>query len=102
MIVLLSSLLISAQLVAESWSVDRLYQSGDIVKFKGKSYLASYGSQGMQPINNKVAWDGWSTIKNKRLAQWKKQKAYQAGSVITFNNENYIAKWWNKNLYQCG
>lgn len=97
MIILLSSLLINAQLLAESWSADKVYHSGDIVEFKGKSYLASYGSQDLQPINNKVAWDGWVTIKNRRLAQWKKHKSYPAGSVITFNDENYIAKWSNKN-----
>lgn len=96
MLALLSSLIFSKQLIAESWSADKTYDSGDIVEFDGKYYLASYWSQGMQPIDNQVAWDGWISIKEKQLAQWKVHKKYKAGSVVIFNEKNYIAKWWNR------
>lgn len=94
---LVSSMLIAQELIAESWSETQIYHAGDIVEFEGKSYLASYWNKGMPPIDNKIAWDGWITIKNHRVFQWKPHKAYRSGSVVKFNEDNYIAKWWNKN-----
>ncbi len=96
-ILLFACIVSSQQLAAESWAADKVYHSGDIVEFKGKYYLAGYWNKRMQPIDNKIVWDGWISIKNHRIAQWKPHKAYRPGRVVKFNEENYIAKWWNKN-----
>lgn len=95
--ILINSLLMAQKLIAESWSENTAYHAGNIVDFNEKFYMASYWNKGMQPIDNKVAWDGWISIKNNTLPLWKANKAYQPGSVIKYNEQNYISKWWNEN-----
>jgi len=95
-LILLIFLIRSSQLIAEQWSAKETYHSGDIVTYKNHYYLASYGNKNLQPIDNKFSWDGWITIKNSHLTEWEARKIYKAGSVIKFDDKNYIAKWWNR------
>ncbi|MCJ2376922.1 hypothetical protein LNL84_08740 [Vibrio sp. ZSDZ34] len=82
---------------ADEWNKNSVYESGDIVKWKGITYISSHWTQGTEPVDNQISWDGWITIDDESIEDWKQSTAYKGGDVVEYNTGFYIAKWWNTN-----
>lgn len=82
---------------ADEWDKNAVYESGDIVKWKGITYISSYWTQGTEPVDNQISWDGWITIDTDSIEAWKQSTPYNGGDVVEYNTGFYIAKWWNTN-----
>ncbi|MFA0193105.1 hypothetical protein AB4454_00010 [Vibrio artabrorum] len=84
-------------LSAEEWDEKKVYNSGDVVQWKDLTYISSHWTQGTEPLNNKVNWDGWITINTEEIESWQQSTPYNGGTVVEYNVGYYIAKWWNNN-----
>ncbi|WP_394253041.1 carbohydrate-binding protein [Vibrio profundi] len=82
---------------ADEWDKNAVYESGDTVKWKGLTYISSYWTQGTEPVDNQISWDGWITIDTDSIEAWKQSSTYNGGDVVEYNSGFYLAKWWNTN-----
>ncbi|NAW91084.1 MULTISPECIES: carbohydrate-binding protein [unclassified Vibrio] len=89
----------TSALASVSWDKDTAYSTGDIVNHNGESFVASHWSQGTAPEVNDISWDGWIHLDSTNVAMYAHEQAYVGGSVVNYNGDVYLAKWWVKGEY---
>ena len=100
-IILLSGVLVALTISplsysASKWNPSQVYNSGDIVSWKEKTYISSHWTKGNEPEDNNISWDGWITLNSENILPWTQGSAYKGGDIVEFNTGYYLAKWWSK------
>lgn len=72
----------------ESWSKDKLYKRGDIVKLSNVAYIATLPSRSLNPSSHKIIW---RVINLNSQKQAKLRKIYLIGKVINFEDTKYVS-----------
>lgn len=81
---------------ASEWSPDQVYTAGDVVTWKGDTYISSHWTKGKEPVVNSINWDGWVFVEESRIEDWEPNRTYDGGDIVRLNSDHYIAKWWSK------
>ncbi|ASO30608.1 MULTISPECIES: carbohydrate-binding protein [Vibrio] len=89
----------TSALASVPWDKDTAYSTSDIVNHNGESFVASHWSQGTAPEVNNISWDGWIHLDSTNVAMYAHEQAYVGGSVVNYNGDVYLAKWWVKGEY---
>ncbi|ELH4809995.1 hypothetical protein Q9X96_003026 [Vibrio vulnificus] len=84
---------------SNEWNPTQVYNSGDLVTWKGKAYLSSHWTQGVEPLENDINWDGWIFVDENNLKTWTPQNAFLGGDLVKIDSQYYMANWWNQNEY---
>ncbi|CAH0541475.1 carbohydrate-binding protein [Vibrio marisflavi] len=77
----------------EIWDAQKIYTSGNLVKWKDKAYISSHQTIGIMPITNNISWDGWVDLETDTVEAWEQGSTYNSGDIVEFNTVYYIAKW---------
>ncbi|UTV29686.1 carbohydrate-binding protein [Photobacterium atrarenae] len=83
----------------EPWNKDTVYNSGDLVTHHGESFVSSHWTQGTEPVVNDISWDGWIHINADTIDNYEHETPYAGGSVVNFEGDIYLAKWWVQGEY---
>ncbi len=83
-------------LASNEWFPDQVYTAGNIVTYKGDTYISSHRTKGIEPIINDINWDGWVYVENSSVQNWQPNRAYDGNDLVQFNSSYYLAKWWSK------
>ncbi|APJ03715.1 lytic polysaccharide monooxygenase [Silvanigrella aquatica] len=87
---------VSAQENILSWNENTTYTSGQKVVYQDKIYEAKWWTRGNPPSKCDTG-DAWKPIlKENELLEWDSNCTYVANNIVTFNSENYRAKWWTR------
>ncbi len=86
-----------------SWDNSKAYVGGDIVSYNGNDYKAKWWTQGDTPGSSDV-WQlmGSDTTTPTNPTNpitypaWDSSKAYVGGDVVSYNGNDYKAKWWTQ------
>ena len=93
----------------EEWDANATYVFGDKVSHDGTVYRAKWWSRGDKPVSNPaVPWETpWEVVHGDPRGDpndepdingWHSTSTYVAGDVVTHENSQYQAKWWNQNF----
>ena len=77
----------------DNFELDKVYNTGDSVVYKGKEYTAKWWTQGAYP-DASDAWEAKSATDPDGTEQYTPGKAYNGGAVVSHNGAKYKAKWW--------
>ncbi|MGL4762073.1 MAG: immunoglobulin-like domain-containing protein [Sarcina sp.] len=84
---------IDPPVTGDNFVLDKVYNSGDKVIYKGKEYTAKWWTQGAYP-DASDAWGVTPEIGEDGTEQYTPGKAYTGGSIVSYNSAKYKAKWW--------
>jgi chitinase len=80
-----------------TWDANTVYVGGDLVWYEGKQYKARWWTRGENPSTSSV-WQEVAAPNDGRVDSndWSASKAYTGGSTVTFNGEQFQARWWTQ------
>ena len=80
-----------------TWDANTVYVGGDLVWYEGKQYKARWWTRGENPSTSSV-WQEVAAPNDGRVDSndWTASKAYTGGSTVTFNGEQFQARWWTQ------
>ena len=84
---------------AEMWDRETVYNAGDLVQHGGETFVSSHWNRGNEPEVNDISWDGWIHIDSTSIVSYEHQLAYKGGSIVNFEGDVYLAKWWVQGEY---
>ncbi len=73
-----------------TWSSGTTYQSGDIVRYGGNSYVAKTVHTGSNPVTGTANWDLFAE-NLKYQSNWSGSTSYRIGEVVKVNANTYLA-----------
>jgi hypothetical protein len=73
-----------------SWNSGTTYQSGDVVRYGGNSYVAKTVHTGSNPITGTADWDLFAE-NLKYQSNWSGSTSYRIGEVVKLNANTYLA-----------
>ncbi|MEW6991764.1 glycosyl hydrolase family 18 protein [Colwelliaceae bacterium 6441] len=77
-----------------TWDADKVYNTGDKVKYNGVEYRAKWWSKGDVP----GAGDPWEEVipDDGQTRAWSASSVYNGGDKVTHQGDEYQAKWWTQ------
>ena len=73
-----------------TWSSGTTYQSGDVVRYGGNSYVAKTVHTGSNPVTGTTNWDLFAE-NLKYQSTWSSSTSYRIGEVVKVNANTYLA-----------
>ena len=73
-----------------TWSSGTTYQSGDVVRYGGNSYVAKTVHTGSNPVTGTTNWDLFAE-NLKYQSNWSGSTSYRIGEVVKVNANTYLA-----------
>ena len=73
-----------------TWSSGTTYQSGDVVRYGGNSYVAKTVHSGSNPVTGTTNWDLFAE-NLKYQSNWSSATSYRIGEVVKVNANTYLA-----------
>ncbi len=81
----------------DTFEMDKVYNQGDVVYYKGIKYTAKYWVKGEYP-DASPAWEKEVVQYPDGSVDYVAGSAYVEGDLVNFEGEKYRAKWWTKSL----
>jgi len=73
-----------------TWNSGTTYQSGDVVRYGGNSYVAKTVHAGSNPVTGTTDWDLFAE-NLKYQSNWSSSTSYRIGEVVKLNANTYLA-----------
>ena len=77
----------------DNFDLNKVYNAGDKVIYKGKEYTAKWWTQGAYP-DKSDAWSVTPEVGEDGVEVYAPGKAYNGGTIVSYNGAKYKAKWW--------
>ncbi len=79
------------------WLPSRVYDTGDMVRYGGKLFRASWWTSNQTP--GATPYGPWQEIATAAdgTAIWTASRIFTAGAVVLYNGIRYQAQWWTRN-----
>lgn len=81
----------------DTWIASKIYNGGETVVYKGKTYKAKWWTQNNAP-DTSAAWEQVVQNNADGSVDYIRGKAYVAGNIVKYNGHNYKAKWWTTSI----
>ena len=79
-----------------AWTSTRIFTTGDLATFDGKTYRAAWYTRGDVPGSVKGPWEEIATAPN-GIALWTSTRIFNTGDEAVYNGHTYTARWYTRN-----
>ncbi|MGL5085792.1 MAG: carbohydrate-binding protein, partial [Clostridium sp.] len=76
---------------------NKIYNTGDVVIYKGHKYTAKWWTQGGVPEGNQ-AWEKEKVVNPDGTQAYEPGAVYLGGDIVTYNGKKYKAAWWTNTI----
>lgn len=73
------------------WEQNRQYQKDDLVRWKGRTWIAKAKSKGEEPSKNSNKWEIFTDKGVDNQGPWEATVAYETDMIVTYDGRSYIA-----------
>ncbi|MGL6186372.1 MAG: glycosyl hydrolase family 18 protein [Clostridium chrysemydis] len=84
-------------IINNAYDKTKVYNTGDIVSYNGKTYKAKWWTQGEIPGSSAV-WEEVVTPSEDGSVNYVPGKAYNGGDIVNYNGAKYKAAWWTNSV----